>query len=129
MKQEIAVKCVAVVITLLLASCNFNLFEKGDNLLASCKLSDGKIIEVHSIGYGATTKDMTIIGIKEAPGGELDTLKKIESNFEIYKTDIVRINDTTFQVKFTDTIYHKGTPKYASFNIKNKNRLFKHRRD
>lgn len=122
MKQEIVVKYVAVVSTLLVAGCNFNLFEKSDNLLASYKLAEGKIIEVHSIGYSATTNDITIIGIKEATVGKLDTLKRIEYNFESYKTDIVRINDTMFQVKFTDTTYKKGSAKYISFNIKSKSK-------
>jgi len=122
MKQEIVVKYVAVIIALLLASCNFNLFEKGDNLLASCELADGKIIEVHSIGYGATTKDMAIIGIKDVPEGKLDTLKRIEDNFENYKTDIVRVNDTMFQLKLTDTTFQTGKTKYISFNIKSKSK-------
>jgi hypothetical protein len=80
-KQKITVKHVALIITLLLVGCNFSPFEKDDNLLASYKLADGKIIAVRSIGYGATTKDITIIGIKDAPEGKLDTLKKIEGNF------------------------------------------------
>jgi hypothetical protein len=88
MKQEITVKYVAVAIALLLVGCNFNLFEKSDNILANYKLADGKIIEVHSVGYSATTKDITIIGIKDAAGEKLDTLKRIEDNFDIYKIDI-----------------------------------------
>jgi len=103
---------------LLLAGCNFSLFDKSDNILTSYKLGKSKIIEVHSIGYGATTKDLTIVGIKDGPRERLDTLKKIEGNFSNYKTDIIRINDTMFQVRFTDTSYYRSNAKCFSFNIK-----------
>lgn len=118
MAQRIIVKYALSISALFLAACNLSLFDKSDNILASYRVGRRNIIEVHSVSYGATTKGITIIGLKDGLREKLDTLKRIDDNFETYKTDIIKINDSIFQVKFTGTTYYKGRAKYFSFNIK-----------
>ena len=101
--------------TFFLSGCG-SLFEKEEELISQVSVDDKTVIKAYSIGSGATTKDYVMI-TKEVVGGKIDTLKKVEGYFANDLVEIVKLDDSDFLIRFTDTTYFKGKSITDTFNI------------
>ncbi|MEI9811084.1 MAG: hypothetical protein WDO16_26140 [Bacteroidota bacterium] len=102
-----------LLLVMVLVGCNQ--FEKTETLISEYKLDNNGNIRAYSIGTGATTKDRIEIRLQSSKKEEV--VKKIEGFGTGYKTDIIKINDTSFIIRFTDTLDFKGKTKDFNFNI------------
>jgi hypothetical protein len=102
-----------LIIALLLYGC-FDIFGAKKNFILVYKLSPNVKIEISAIGYGATTKDFT--ELRKVTANKKYLIKRIEGSYLGYKANILKINDTTFKLTFTDTNVFKGMNKVFTFN-------------
>jgi len=103
----------------LLCSC-FEMFNEKKDLILTCKLDAKSTFEVYSIGYGATTKGHT--EVRKTFNSGSDIVKRIDGDYNGYKAEIFRVNDTLFRIKFTDTSVFKGMSKSFIFSINDRER-------
>lgn len=98
----------------LITGCTL-LFEKKETLLAEYRLQNGQTIRAYLIGTGATTKDR--VQLRRTDFNQEIILKEVQGYANNDKTEIIKINDTLFKIRFTDTLYFKGSIKEEVFTL------------
>ena len=90
-------------------------FKEKTRPILTYKLNPSTSIEVCSVGYGATTKDIT--EIRKLESSKSTVIKRIDGSYsEYFIARITRLNDTLFKITFTDTANFKGLNKSYLFN-------------
>jgi hypothetical protein len=91
------------------------MFNENKTVLLNYKVDSVTKLEIYTVGYGATTKDIT--KIEKDKSSIITIVKQIKFSYAGFKTELSRINDTLFRVTFVDTSTFKGRSKTYDFNI------------
>jgi hypothetical protein len=90
--------------------------DKKEKVMSQYKLRNGDIIELRSIGVGATAADVIWINKTNMKGDKV-IVSRLVGLSDIYEVSFEQLNDTLLKISFVDTVVFKGSRIDTTINL------------